>query len=100
MKHLDKSLIIQSIINNAIVLVGRNACGNKLILKTSMPIDEKYLRDIERAILFYLHQIVTVYWEKTNSEDPAYASLDLEFDAKLPYDRYPLQDLLEGGLKK
>lgn len=100
MKHLDKSLIIQSIINNAIVLVGRNACGNKLILKTSMPIDEKYLREIERTISHSLNQVVTVFWEKTNSEDPTYASLDLDFDAKLPYDRYPLQYLLEGGLKK
>ena len=100
MKYLDKSLIIQSIINNAIVLVGRNACGNKLTLKTSMPIDERYLREIERAILHSLNQVVTVFWEKTNNEDPLYASLDLDFDAKLPYDRYPLQDLLEGGIKK
>ena len=100
MKHLAKSLIIETIINNAIMLVGRNACGNKLILKTSMPIDECYLREIERAILHSLNQVVTVFWEKTNNEDSSYASLDLDFDAKLPYDRYPLQDLLEGGIKK
>ena len=98
---MTKRDVVLYIIQNALMLVGRNECGNKLTLRTSQEVHEDILREVERVVFRELNQRVTVFWEKTKAgTDPTYAELNLDFDAKLPYDRYPLQKLLEWRLNK
>ena len=80
---------------------GKNYTGELTSKITSLKYSiEDDLRKIEKAVLTNLNQIVTVFWKKSNSSNPYECEITLDFDAKLPYDRYPLQGLLEGGLKK
>jgi hypothetical protein len=97
---MNKNYILSTLISMVSLLVGRNECGNKVLICFGIPLYEDDLRKIEKAVLTNLNQIVTVFWKKSNSSDPHECEITLDFDAKLPYDRYPLQGLLEGGLKK
>lgn len=99
MKKTEESLI-RSVVNAAVLLVARNKCGNKLTLKTYTPISEHILREIEKGVMEQLNQRVTAFYVKTKYPQEDEAELLLDFDAKLPYDRYPWQELLEARLKK
>lgn len=99
MKISDEKLI-QRITCAAIILVGRNRCGNKLTIKTYIPISEYVLREVEKGVMSQLNQRVTAFYVKTKYSKEDESEILLDFDAKLPYDRYPWQELIEARLKK
>lgn len=79
-------------------MVGRNHCGNVITIRTRYILTEEDLRYIEKAILENLNQIVTVFWKNEGKDDGNFHA-DLDFDAKFPYDRYPLQNLIQEKKK-
>lgn len=88
---------LDDIRDTVIFLVGRNQCGNIVRIEAPMTLEEKDLRYFEKEVLRTLNRRVTVFWVKKGKMGKDYADIDvmLDFDAKFPYDAYPLQEFIE-----
>ena len=91
-----KYTTLDYILDMVIFLAGRNKYGNVVTLRTQFPLPEEKLRYIEKGVLKKINRHITAFWKKEGKID--YVDCDLDFDAKFPYDAYPLQDLIEGEI--
>lgn len=88
---------LEDIKDNVIFLVGRNQYGNIVHIEAPMTLEEKALRYFEKEVLRTLNRRVTVFWVKKGKIGKDYTDIEakLDFDAKFPYDAYPLQGFIE-----
>jgi len=89
---------VEALTNGCTTLVGRNRYGNVVTITSSFDIPESTLRNIERGILKNLNQRVTVFCKvkTTGVKDRWNFTAELDFDPKFPYDKYPLQNLINS----
>lgn len=90
---MKQDKLLSYLIKGTMFIAGRNAYGNVVTLETKLPISEEWLRTIEKEVLKTIKRRVTVFWKNIGTKD--YCEFVLNFDAKFPYDDYPLQNLLE-----
>lgn len=88
---------LENIRDNVIFLVGRNKYGNIVRIEAPITLEEKDLRYFEKEVLRILNRRVTVFWVKKGKMNKDYVDVEakLDFDAKFPYDTYPLQEFIE-----
>lgn len=79
-------------------IIGRNRFGNVLYIQSCIKLDEKDLRNIEKFVYKTFETKVTAFYKQSLKSREVI--IDLDFNPKFPYDKYPLQKLLEAGIKK